>query len=358
MAVFNIPHVKLAGISACVPPGIFFNNQFNLIPEKDRDLLIRTIGVKQKRHAAPGVISSDLCCQAAEELLNTLGWKREEIDLLVFVSQTRDYLMPATSCILQDRLNLTQHCMAIDLDLGCSGYVYALSVVHSLLSAGNLRKALLLAGEVPSPNSSCEDKSVYPLFGDAGTATALIREPGWPDAYFNLQTDGSGYDAIMIRDGGSRNYVDPEKTFEPKKISQGIKRNRAQIELDGMKVFNFSLKEVRPNVLKLLESAGRELDEIDYFVFHQANRLMNETIRKQLKIDPSKYPYSIELYGNTSSASIPLTILHAITGNRLKQNLSFVLSGFGVGLSWGSVLMETDGLVCPQIIEYKQDGTV
>jgi 3-oxoacyl-[acyl-carrier-protein] synthase-3 len=242
--------------------------------------------------------------------------------------------------------------MALDVSLGCSGYVYGLSVIHGLISNGDIKKALLLAGEVPTPNSSYSDKSVYPLFGDAGTATAIEFQRDWPAAYFNLQTDGSGYNAIMIPDGGMRNYIDPVSSFVTEEIMEGIERNRTQIALDGMKVFNFTLQEVRPNVRKVLELAEKTVDDIDFYIFHQANRLMNETIRKQLKIPPEKYPYSIGKFGNTSSASIPLTIAETIGGDNLVKRNRLLFSGFGVGLSWGSVIVETEDLYCHPIIEY------
>jgi 3-oxoacyl-[acyl-carrier-protein] synthase-3 len=215
-------------------------------------MMIKTIGVEQKRHVKKGVASSDLCFKAADALLESLAWQRDEVDLLVFVSQTGDYHMPATACILQERLGLSKQCMALDVNMGCSGYVYGLSVVSGLVSSGRLKKALLLAGEVPSPNSSYTDKSVYPLFGDAGTATAIELQESWPSSYFNLQTDGAGYDAIMIPDGGMRNYIDPVSSFAMEQIMEGIERNRTQISLDGMKVFNFTLQEVRPNVRRTL----------------------------------------------------------------------------------------------------------
>jgi 3-oxoacyl-[acyl-carrier-protein] synthase III len=351
MAFFSIPRVRVAGIASCVPSEIFENARYNLISDKDLALLIKTIGVERKRHASKGLISSDLCYHAAEKLIHEISWKKDEIDLLVFVSQTRDYLMPATSCILQDRLSLSKKCMAFDLDLGCSGYVYGLSVVFSLLSTGGLRKALLLAGEVPTPNSSYKDKSVFPLFGDAGTATACEYDSGAGESFFNLQTDGSGYKAIMIPDGGMRNYIDPRLTFEESMITDGITRNRAQIALDGMAVFNFALREVRPNIQELMDRSGKTLDEVDYFVFHQANRLMNETIRKQLKIPSEKYLYSIREFGNTSSASIPLTLNYAAADQLRNERLKLLLSGFGVGLSWGSVYTETENVVCTDIVE-------
>jgi 3-oxoacyl-[acyl-carrier-protein] synthase-3 len=235
--------------------------------------------------------------------------------------------------------------------MGCSGYVYGLSVVASMLSAGHMKKALLLTGEIPLPNISYRDKSTYPLFGDAGAATAIEFSDSATDIYFNLQTDGSGYKAIHIPDGGMRNYPKPETSFKPEKINDGIIRNRAQIALDGMAVFNFTLREVRPNVKDLLKLSGCEIADVDFFVFHQANRLMNETIRKQLKIDPEKYPYSIDRFGNTSSVSIPLTMVTEIREEIRNSNQKLLLSGFGVGLSWGSCIIDTDHIVCSELIE-------
>ncbi len=358
MAFFSISSVKVSGIGACVPRNEFYNRDYDWISEKERNTLIKTIGVEKKRHASKGIISSDLCYEAADKLLNELNWNREEIDILIFISQTRDYIMPATACILQDRLKLSKNCLAFDLDLGCSGYVYGLSVIYSMISAGHLKKGLLLTGEVPVPNISYQDKSTYPLFGDAGAATAVEFEKYSGQSYFNLQTDGSGYKAIHIPDGGMRNYLDPESSFKSEKISDGLIRNRLQIALDGMSVFNFTLKEVRPNINTLLEKSGMDKDNIDYFVFHQANKLMNETIRKQLKIEPEKYLYSIDRFGNTSSVSIPLTVVTEFKakGKRQKTKVKedkyqVLFSGFGVGLSWGSCITELDDIVIPDLIE-------
>ncbi|RLD36019.1 MAG: ketoacyl-ACP synthase III, partial [Bacteroidetes bacterium] len=194
-------------------------------------------------------------------------------------------------------------------------------------------------------------KSTYPLFGDAGTATALEYVPGAPDMAFNLQTDGSGYEAIIIPDGGIRNFATKETSFEYEDIAEGISRNKFHIALNGEEVFNFSLREVAPNIRALLEYSGMELEVIDYFVTHQANKLMNESIRKKLKIDPAKYPYSIRNFGNTSSASIPLTIVTALQDEVTGKELKLLLSGFGVGLSWGSAVINTDKIFCPALIE-------
>jgi 3-oxoacyl-[acyl-carrier-protein] synthase-3 len=223
----------------------------------------------------------------------------------------------------------------------------------SMMANGQLRKGLLLVGDVSTKNTSYKDKSTYPLFGDAGTATALSSDAKAGTMAFNLQTDGAGYEAIIIPDGGIRNFASPDTSFTYKKIDEGIERHRLHIALDGIEVFNFSLREVAPNVKALLADQGREIGDIDFYVMHQANKLMNETVRKQLKIPAEKYPYSIAEYGNTSSASIPLTMIHGIREDLEKRHLRLLLSGFGVGLSWGSALIETDKIYCPEIIEHK-----
>jgi 3-oxoacyl-[acyl-carrier-protein] synthase-3 len=218
-----------------------------------------------------------------------------------------------------------------------------------MVTAG-IRKGLLMVGDVSTQTTSLHDKSTFPLFGDAGTVTALELDPSAPPMAFNLQTDGKGYQAIIIPDGGIRNLV-TQDSFTEEKFGDGIERNRLHIALDGMAVFQFSLREVPPNIRALLDYAGKSPEDIDFFILHQANKLMNESIRKKLGIPAEKCPYSMNEYGNTSSASVPLTINHAIRKEMENRKVSMVLSGFGVGLSWGSVYVETDRITCPEIIE-------
>ncbi|MEI6899718.1 MAG: ketoacyl-ACP synthase III [Bacteroidota bacterium] len=350
MAIFEISGIRIAGISGCVPKKTLSNHDYNWITQKERDQLIHMIGVETRHVAEPGQTTSDLCFQAAEQILEKLGWDRTEITLLVFVSQSRDYIIPSTSAILQDRLKLPKTCMAIDINLGCSGYVYGLSVISSLMKTTGIRKGLLLVGDLSNVTSNYRDKSTFPLFGDAGTATALELKEGFPAMQFNLQTDGSGYDAIIIQDGGVRNLVS-KKSFTVKKYGEGIYRNSLQISLNGIEVFNFSLREVVPNIKTTLKHFNRQLDEFDHLVFHQANRLINETIRKMLKVDPSKVPYSLHDFGNTSCSSIPLTIVSQIREQLEEKPKKLLLSAFGIGLSWGTVLLETDGIIVPEFTE-------
>ncbi|GAB4250847.1 MAG: ketoacyl-ACP synthase III [Vicingaceae bacterium] len=351
MPLFKTNNIKISGLAAAVPKTIYSNKDYDWVPENERDLLIKTIGVQERRIAAKGTATSDLCFEAAEKLIAALNWEKESIQLLIFVSQTFDYQIPSTAIILQDRLKLPKSTIAFDINLGCSGYVYGLSVVSSLMNTTGIKKALFLAGDVSTLNASYKDKSAFPLFGDAGTATALELDDNAQPMFFNLNSDGSGFDAIYVKDGGMRNFI-CDKSFEVKKYGEGIYRNDIQIALNGIEVFNFGLKEVKPNVIDLLNYAGKTIDDIDYFVFHQANKLMNETIRKKIKIPPEKFPYSIEKYGNTSSASIPLTMLYKIKNELEENELDLVLSGFGVGLSWGTVFLKTNKVKCLPIIEY------
>jgi 3-oxoacyl-[acyl-carrier-protein] synthase-3 len=355
MAIFTIPNVRIAGMAAAVPVKEASTLDYKWISVKERNQLIKTVGVEKRRIAEKGQTTSDLCFAAAHRLLEDLGWDRDEIQALVFVSQSMDYIIPATSTILQDRLKIPKNCLAFDINLGCSGYVYGLSVIGSMMSQAGFKKALLLAGDLSNVTSSYRDKSTYPLFGDAGTATALVFSPSATPMIFNLQTDGSGYHAIMIHDGGVRNLVS-KKSFAYKKYGQGIYRNNLQIALNGIEVFNFSLREVVPNIKATLEYAGKTLDHYDYLVFHQANKLINETIRKMLKVDKERVPFSIHKFGNTSSASVPLTIVSELQEEIRSKPVRFLLSAFGIGLSWGTVLLETDGIVCPGVIEVDKSG--
>lgn len=356
MAIFEIPDVRIAGLSACVPKKKLSNHDYNWITKKERDQLIQMIGVETRHVAEPGQTTSDLCFQAAEQLLASLAWERSEINLLVFVSQSRDYIIPSTSAILQDRLKLPKTCLAIDINLGCSGYVYGLSVIGSLMKTTGLQKGLLLVGDLSNVTSYYRDKSTYPLFGDAGTATALELKPGFPAMQFNLQTDGSGHGAIIIPDGGVRNLLS-KKSFAIKKYGDGIYRSKLHISLNGIEVFNFSLREVVPNIKTTLKHFNRQLDEFDFLMFHQANRLINETIRKMLKVDPARVPYSLREYGNTSCSSIPLTMVTQLRSNLGEKPHKLLLAAFGIGLSWGTVLIETDGIVVSEVTEQEANPT-
>jgi len=350
MALFSVNNIKITGMAAAVPKKEVSNLNYKWISVKERNQVVKMIGVEKRHIAEKGQTTSDLCFAAANKLLDDLGWDRNEIQALIFVSQSMDYIIPATSPILQDRLGLPKSCMALDIGLGCSGFVYGLSMIGSLMSQAKMNKALLMAGDLSNVTSSYRDKSTYPLFGDAGTVTALEYDENAVPMIFNLQTDGAGYEAIMIHDGGVRNWVSKD-SFKYKKYGDGMYRNKLQIALNGIEVFNFSLREVVPNIKATLKYAGKTLNDYDYLVFHQANRLINETLRKMLKVEKEKVPYSIHKFGNTSSASVPITMISELQEELASKKNRFLLSAFGIGLSWGTVLLETEGVVCPGVLE-------
>jgi 3-oxoacyl-[acyl-carrier-protein] synthase-3 len=350
MALFSLSGIRVAGIAAAVPKNKEHNLNYNWISKKERDSIIKNIGVETRHVAEKGLTTSDLCMVAAEKLIADLAWDKKEIELLVFVSQSRDYLVPTTACIVQDRLGLPHSCIAFDVGMGCSGYLYGLSIVGGMMQQGIIKKALLMVGDISTLTTAYRDKSTYPLFGDAGTVTALEYDPATPHVVFNLQTDGSGYKALIIQDGGARNKMS-RKSFDFKTFGKGIHRSRLNLELDGIEVFNFSLREVVPNIKSLLKFSEKALTDVDFLVFHQANRLINETLRKMLKVEPEKVPYSIKEYGNTSGGSVPLTMVSQLRNQLSQGRVRLLLSAFGVGLSWGSVILETNKICCPEVIE-------
>ncbi len=351
MALFKVNNIRIAGIAATVPKRIMSNLDYDFVSEEERQKIVKITGVQEKRRADEGVTASDLCIKSAKKLMDDLGWQPEDVDVLVFVSQSRDYILPNTAHHIQAQLGLPKTCAAFDIPLGCSGYVYGLFAAANTMAAGGIKKGLFLAGETPHFVVSERDKASHPLFGDAGTATALESSQGAPTMYFNLQSDGSGLQSLYVPGGGTRLPLTEENSVE-EKISEGIYRSAKHLVIDGVKVFEFTMREVPDNATALLNYAGKSTDDVDWFVMHQANLLMMETARKILRIPTDKTPYSIRNFGNTSSASIPLTIVTQISANVSSGKSNWLLSGFGTGLSWGSCYIETGPVYCPPLIEY------
>lgn len=350
MAYLSYPAVRVAGVSACVPQQIESNWTSPLIPDAEREKLITTTGIEEKRVVPDGVCSSDLCLAAAEKLIAELGWQKDEIEALVFVSQTPDYILPATACLLQDKLGLSKECLAFDVSLGCSGWVYGMSSVASLVSNGSVRKALLLCGDLASRTQSYKDKTSYPLFGDAGTCTAVVYDETSSGIKLHLATDGSGYEAIIITDGGYRNPP-TEKSLQFVDYGDGKVLTPMHTQLDGMTVFSFAISKAPKSVKGLCEHFGIDMEQVDNFYFHQANMQLNETVRKKLKLPEEKVPYSMKKFANSSCATIPVTMVterQDVLRNSLQKSIG---CAFGVGLSWGSVYFETDHIVVPDLIE-------
>jgi len=346
MALFQLENIEVKGIAAAIPKNRVANKDYKYHTDLENKQFIKTTGIEFRRIVENGTTASDLCFEAAQQLIEKLAWNKEDIKALVFVSQTPDYKIPCTATILQNKLELPKYCLAFDVNLGCSGYVYGLSIIGALLEKIQ-GKALLLVGDASSTCINQKDKSTAPLFSDAGSATALEYNQKAAKIAFNLQSDGSGADAIMTKAGGARNPVDTSSFI----LDETTGRTDLDMFLDGIKVFNFSRREVVPNVNSLLENFKIDKNKIDYFVFHQANKFMNDAIAKKLNLDFEKVPQSLKMYGNTGAASIPFTIVSELNNNVNMQNKRLLLSGFGVGLSWGSCVLNFNKSVLLPIIE-------
>ena len=343
MAFLSVKNVRIAGISAGVPLRKINNLDIqDLSADYDAKDFVEVTGVLERR--VDDYTTSDLCLSAAEQLIKDLEWEKKDIDAIIFVSQTTDFILPATACIIQDKLGLSKECYAEDIVLGCSGWVYGLSSLSSLMASGEIKKALLMAGDAKRRVESND-----PLFGYAGTVTALEYVEGEEGFKFHFGTDGSGYDAIITPDGGCRNQITDESFKE--EIINGKKYNRLQTRMKGMDVFTFGVTTAPKSVRSLGKHYGFDYKEADYVIFHQANMKMNNMIAKLLKLPAEKVPSCMYNFGNTSSASIPLTIVTKLKGEVENKSTKFICCGFGVGLSWGTVAFESKNLVISNLVE-------
>ncbi len=343
MALSTLHNVRFAGMASCVPKQVISNLE-DCPPSQrsERERLVRNIGIQTRRICPEWQCFSDLALVATEKLLDELQWQREDIDALIVITQSPDYPIPATAIILQDRLGLPHSTIAFDVNLGCSGYPFGLHLLGSMIAAGGAKKGLLLVGD---KSASYKD----PLFSDAATATALEFGASASPMHFDLNSDGSGYKAIIKPVGGHR---------EPFAVHHGIPtRNEdgslswpGDLVLDGPAVLSFSTQRIPPAVLRTLEYAGLEKDAIDYFVFHQANRMINETIRKKLALPVDKVPSTLADYGNTSGATLPVTMTARLHETLAAGRHKLLLSGFGIGLSWGTCILDIENAVFPPML--------
>ena len=351
MAYLEYKNVGISGLAAAVPGNIIDNYKYTTYfdAESVKDVVDK-IGIKERRFADKDTCASDLCFAAAEKLLTDMDIDRTEIDLLVFVSQTPDYKMPATSIILQHRLNLSKSAIAFDINMGCSGFIYGLSTVYSYMQQHGFRKALLLDVETRSKVYSSKDRNTAFLFGDAGVAALIEKDEKYEESIFSLNSDGSRSDLIMIHAGGYRNPSSIETLKEKVIDEHGNIRSDEQAYMNGPDVFNFLIREVPKDVKNTLEYAETDKEGIDYFVFHQANDYINSYLAKKLKLDKDKIPMSIEKFGNTSSVSIPLTIATELQ-DKLDEKKKVLLCGFGVGLSWATAILNFKNCHISKLVE-------
>ena len=353
MAIVNVNGVVLSGLVACVPKNIeknFENTLFNSL--EDANKFIETTGVIERRIAKSDICTSDLTIAAAEELMMKLNWNKSEVGLLICITQTPDFHGPMNASIIQDKLGLTKECISFDIPIGCSGFVYGTSVLSSMMRSFGISKGLLLVGDTLSKQASPKDKSTQPLFGDAAAAIAYTLTNDENDEFvFDLGGDGSGYKSLYLKDGGYRNPFNKNSLEYIVSEDDGLERNGCHTIMEGMNVFSFGITTVPKTVKRVLEKTDLKVEDVDFFVLHQANFFMNEMIRKKLKADIKQVPYSLNKFGNTSSATIPLTMVSELKSELEAKELDLLVCGFGIGLSWGTLHLKTNKLSCVELIE-------
>ncbi|OGC04137.1 3-oxoacyl-ACP synthase [candidate division WOR-1 bacterium RIFOXYA12_FULL_43_27] len=349
-------NVKISGIASIIPP-----IRKSIVDEidlyggdiKQIERIRRRIGLDVRFVVDERTTSSDLCEYAANIMFKSLSFNPEDIDALIFVSQTPDYFIPSTSCYLHGKLKLSKDCAAFDVNLGCSGYVYGLWLSHLMIEAGSCRNVLLLAGDTISKCVNPKDRSAAPLFGDAGSATLIQRSEENKPAHFILHSDGRGYDSIILPAGGFRM---PKSATTAKEIRDDENNVRSQEDLyiNGSDIFSFAINEIPSAISEILSFSDKKPEDIDHVIFHQANKYIIENIARKIDFPMEKIPSDIiTKYGNQSCASIPVTICDSVCG-KIAENKMVILAGFGVGLSWGTAVLSLDQIY--STIEFYKGG--
>jgi len=326
----------ISQIAVQLPTAILNNEELaGLYVGWTADKIFEKTGIRERHVVSEGECASDLAYGAAVQLL---AENSRAVDYLLFCTQTPDYVLPTTACVLQDRLGLPTSCAALDFNLGCSGYVYGLSLATALLSSGAADRVLFLTADTYSRLIHPLDKSTRTIFGDAGTATLLTSKSKSRLHSFVLGSDGRGADRLIVRTGGSRHarVTQPGPSVD----DSGNVRDPSCLFMDGPEIFNFTIKAVPRLVQGVLKKAGLTLEELDLVVFHQANAFMLEHLRRKLDIPLGKFVVNLEYCGNTVSSTIPLALAEALQAGRLKPGMKVLLAGFGVGYSWGGCILE------------------
>ena len=345
MATVRWSGIRLAGMWAAVPAAVgTVEDLAGRFGETEARKIAESTGVAERRLAGPTLCASDLCCEAGRNLLRDLAWAPSSVDALIFVSQTADYALPATACCLQQRLGLASSCAAFDVSLGCSGYMYGLWLAGSLLNSGAAKRVMLLVGDTITRLVSPFDRSAAPLFGDAGTATALECDAGNTRSWtFALGTDGAGREHLIAPAGRLR-MPSSDETRRRTEREGGNIRSDEDLFMDGAEVFAFTQRIVPKLVNGVLSAAGKTPSDIDHVVFHQANEFMLRFLARKIGVPADKVALGLKRFGNTTSPSIPLAMVTELEAALRSAPVTVLLAGFGVGWSWGAAVVEAGPL--------------
>ena len=342
----------ILGVAGAVPSARIDNlTDHAFATEEEARKVITLTGVPEYRKASPGTTASDLCEAAARQLMSGLDESFDSIDAIVFVSMTPDYRVPSTACTLQHRLGCRTSTIAFDINMGCSGYIVGLFNALSLIQGAGLRRVLLLTGDTQTKLCHFEDKNVAFILADAGTASLVGASASAEAVTVELMTDGSRYKSLYVPAGGFRTMTSPA-TREVSERADGGMRSDEHLYMNGMDVFKFSSTDVVDLLASFLAQGGLAPAQINNLFLHQANKFMTDKIAAKLKFTKEQVPYSLGVYGNTGSASIPLTIAHHFSQHPMAGPTRNLLCGFGVGLSWGVIDMVFQQLFTPPVIDF------
>lgn len=355
MSYLSFNNIAISAMNACLPQRAVDNRNFSdFFSAEDADKVIQMTGIRYRRWADPSIVASDLAFYASKQLLEETNLKPEEIDALLFCTVTADYRMPATAFVLHDRLKLPKSTLCLDINIGCSGFVYSLAMASSLLDAQGLKRILIINAHTAINYTPKRDKATSLLFGDGATATIVEKKESHDNkisaSSYSLNSDGSGYQAIIKEAGGYRIPTSRETLIE-KEREDGSFRNDEHARMDGPAVFDFTITQVPRDIKNIMQFTGNSIDDIDYYIFHQANLFIIKHISKKLKIPMEKIPLTLEKYGNLSSASLPLTIVSELKDAFKNGAKTVLMTAFGVGLSWASAVMNIDNPHIGSIVE-------
>jgi 3-oxoacyl-[acyl-carrier-protein] synthase III len=335
-------HARIVAVATYCPEYVLSNEELSqILGDWSADKIFEKTGIRSRHIAAEGETALDMGCGAAEALLRSTAIDRDGIDFVIFCSQASDYILPTSACIMQNRLNLPKSVGALDINLGCSGYVYGLSLANGLIKGGMARRILLVTADTYSKFIHEQDRSVRTLFGDGATASlidAATDEAGQGIESFIFGTDGSGANELIVETGGARVPRSPQSAIA-REDSSGNWRSRDNLYMNGPAVMNFTLREVPRLFAAVKQRAGLENDDIDFLVMHQANRFMLDALVKKLGFPKEKTPYMFENIGNTVSSTIPFVLADLFKTGRITTGKKMVLLGFGVGLSWAGCVI-------------------
>lgn len=332
---------RISAIEYSIPSNSLSNIDLaSEFPEWPVEKIFSKTGISSRPIVDAGTTASDLAVQAAFNLLSNAPLSAENIDYIIYCTQSPDYFLPATACVIQDRLSCSKAIGAVDINQGCSGYIYGLGLAKGLIETGQANNVLLLTGETYSRYINPADKSVRTLFGDAGSATWIQAHESSVSNIdsFVYGTDGSGAESLIVKSGGSRFPFD-DASIEESVDDSGNVRSSRQLYMDGPEVFAFTLREVPPLVKNILNKASLSAEDIDWFVPHQANKFMLDSMIRSLPFDRDKMIRAYERFGNTVSATIPIAIKEGWSNKQIQPGQRLLLAGFGVGLSWGGCVI-------------------